>query len=252
MEYPVQVGDASSLDKDGESRMLLGTENDGVHLVDEGTTDIVTTEIKGTVTSASSSGITDSTANFTVGGRTNIGTSLYIYEGTGKGQRRTISAESATVLTVNSNWTTIPDTTSKYVVGAIEWNWRTNSFRFPEEDARYKREIAIEFKPTTNDQSVDVRMYYNNSTSPLANERSMDIGDAVEVREVNKEDIVVHMKTTESHLENSTGRERFRFDGAYSDSSHGDHKVSFEIRGYAADDVQEIQGIDIEGVEGGE
>ena len=252
MEYPMQVGDASSLDKDGETRMLIGTENDGVHLVDEGTTDVVTTEMTGTVTSASSSGITDSTANFTASGRTNIGASLYIYAGKGKGQRGTISAESATVLTINSSWTTTPDTTSKYVVGAIEWNWKSNSFAFPEEDGRFKREIALEFKPTTNDQSIDVRMYYNNSTTPLVHERSMDIGDAVEIREVNKEDVVVNTKNTFSDLEDSSGRERFRFDGAYTNKSHGDHKISFEVRGYSAAESQEIQGIDIEGVEGKE
>ena len=58
------------------------------------------------------------------------------------------------------------------------------------------------------------------------------------------------MKSTRSGLENSSGHEKFRFDGMYSQTSHGDHEVAIELRGYAADDVPEIQSMDINGVEG--
>jgi hypothetical protein len=58
------------------------------------------------------------------------------------------------------------------------------------------------------------------------------------------------MKSARSTLENTSGHEKFRFDGMYSQTSHGDHEVAIELRGYAADDVPEIQSIDISGVEG--
>ena len=118
-----------------------------------------------------------------------------------------------------------------------------------QDDQRQRREIAIKFKPTTGDQRVDVRFYYNNDTTATAHEMSQKLGDAVEIQETNKEDVVFFMKTARSGLEDASGHEKFRFDGMYSQTSHGDHEVSIELRGYAADDVPEIQSIDISGVE---
>ena len=76
-----------------------------------------------------------------------------------------------------------------------------------------------------------------------------NIEDGVRIKCKNKEDAVVFMKLARSTLENSVGREKFRFDGMYSSTSHGDHEVSVELRGYAADDVPEIKSITVEGVE---
>tara|TARA_R110002110_G_scaffold238681_1_gene454481 strand:- start:33 stop:599 length:567 start_codon:yes stop_codon:yes gene_type:complete len=187
----------------------------------------------------------DSAASF---GSSVVGASVYIYEGTGKGQRRTITARTATRLTVAA-WTTNPDTTSKYVVGAVVWSWKSNAFGLPSLEGRSKREISIKFKPTTGDSRVDVRFYYNNSTTPITNGMSQKLGDAVEVQESNKEDAVIFLQATRNDLENASGHERFRFDGQYSSISHGDHRVSVEMRGFAGDDTQEIQSINIEGVE---
>jgi hypothetical protein len=78
---------------------------------------------------------------------------------------------------------------------------------------------------------------------------SQKLGDAIEIQETNKEDAVVFMKLARSSLEDSVGREKFRFDGMYSATSHGDHEVSVELRGYAADDVPEIKSITVQGVE---
>ena len=76
----------------------------------------------------------------------------------------------------------------------------------------------------------------------------MKLGDAIEVGDTNKEDAVLYMKSARSSLENASGHETYRIDGMYSGTSHGDHKMSVELRGYAGDNVPEIQTIDIEGV----
>jgi len=260
MEYPVMLGASTFVEKSGETRMITGDENGKVQLMDEGTTDGVTAEVRGTASESSNNTVTktgiegEGDSNFT---SAMVGAPIYIYEGTGKGQRRTISSITTTVATVSANWTTNPDTTSKYIVGAVEWNWKTQKLSFPEDDARGRREVALAFKPTTGDQRVDVRFYYNNSTTPQANEVSQKLGDAVEIQETNKEDAVIFLEVTRNDtdgkkgLEDSPGRERFRFDGMYSGSSLGDHKVAVEFRGFSADDVPEIQSIRIVGVEEG-
>ena len=252
MEYPVMVGASTFVEKSGQTRTILGAESSKVHLVDEGTTDIITAEVRGTASSSTNNTIVKTGGDGSGDGNfvaAMAGASVYIYEGTGKGQRRTISSISATTGTVSANWTTNPDTTSKYVVGAVEWNWKSQSMAFPEDNTRNKREVAVSFKPTTGDQRVDMRFYYNNDTTPTANAISQKLGDAVEIQETNKEDAVIFMDADRSALEDSTGREKFRFDGMYSAASHGDHKVQVELRGFSADDVPEIQNIRIVGVE---
>jgi len=244
-EFPQMIGSAATIQISGETRTIFGAESSNIYIADKGDTDVVTAEVTGTATGSGSTTLTDSGASFAAAV---IGASVYIYEGTGKGQRRTITARTSTQLTVAA-WTTNPDTTSKYVVGAIEWNWKSKAFGFPEDDVRNKREVSIDFKPTTGDQRIDIRFYYNHSSTPLENAMSQKLGDAIEIQETNKEDAVVFMKLARSALENSVGREKFRFDGMYSATSHGDHEVSVELRGYAADDVPEIKSITVEGVE---
>jgi len=244
-EFPQMIGSAATIQISGETRTIFGAESSNIYIADKGNTDVVTAEVTGTATGSSGTTLTDSGASFAAAV---IGASVYIYEGTGKGQRRTITARTSTQLTV-ATWTTNPDTTSKYVVGAIEWNWKSKAFSFMEDDLRGKREVAVVFKPTTGDQRIDLRFYYNHSTTPLANAMSQKLGDAIEIQETNKEDAVVFMKLARSALEDSVGRERFRFDGMYSATSHGDHEVSVELRGYAADDVPEIKSITVQGVE---
>jgi len=252
MQYPVQICGAAMIEKDGETRLVFGSENEKIHLVDEGTTDVITSEVLGLGAAGSSSStlicypgvvITPPTAN------NHVGTSVYIYEGTGKGQRRTINVvDSGTQVTLRTPWTTTPDATSKFVVGAIEWNWKSSSFPMSASDDRSPRSVELKFKPTTNPQSVDLRMFYNGDTTATTNETSVNEGDAIEIREVNKDDIVFHMKSTQSILSDSTGRETYRFSGVNSISGQGDHSLAIELRGYAGDEVQEIQEINIDGV----
>lgn len=248
MKYPVEATDASTVEKSGRPRMIITSDDEKVYLIDEGTTDIVTSQSKGTATSGSSNTIVDSTASFSVNALKSA--VVYIYAGTGKGQDRVIASNTSTAITVSSNWTTNPDATSKYVVGAIPWLWKTGAFGIGVEDARVQREFAIKFDPTTAEQSIDLRMYYNNDSDPSEYAVTQDLGNAVTIEDANKADVVFHLEKNRSPLEECNGNEYFRFDGMSSYNSHEDHKVSFELRGYSADERQDIQSINIEGVGG--
>ena len=248
MKYPVEATDASTVEKSGRPRMVITSDDEKVYLVDEGTTDIVTSQSKGTATSGSSNTIVDSTASFSVNAFKSA--VVYIYAGTGKGQDRVIASNTSTAITVSSNWTTNPDATSKYVVGAIPWLWKTGAFGIGAEDARVQREFAIKFDPTTAEQSIDLRMYYNNDSDPSEYAVTQDLGNAVTIEDANKADVVFHLEKNRSPLEECNGNEYFRVDGMSSYNSHEDHKVSFELRGYSADERQDIQSINIEGVGG--
>lgn len=81
---------------------------------------IVQADFSGTVTSAGAITLTDSAAAFPTDDLGLKGVQVAIWEGTGIGQKRWIDSNTATTLSLNQVWITIPDTTSKYTIGAID------------------------------------------------------------------------------------------------------------------------------------
>lgn len=92
--------------------------------------------LTGVVDNATGTTITDNEANFTV--NEHVGKKISIYSGVGAGQLRTVSANTATVITVDSSWLEVPDSGSKYRIWddrsqVISW-YRLPAGRFvPEE-----------------------------------------------------------------------------------------------------------------------
>jgi hypothetical protein len=87
----------------------------------------IATSVTGTATAGGASTLTDTNKNFT-----NLGVTtaweIRIYDGTGKGQRRTIDTVAATVITVSDAWGTQPDTTSKYTL--VDVSDETHGWQF--------------------------------------------------------------------------------------------------------------------------
>jgi len=75
------------------------------------------TELWGTVSSATANTLTDTTKSWTANAFTN--SYVRITGGTGAGQTRLISSNTATTLTVSQNWTTTPNNTSTYEIGSV-------------------------------------------------------------------------------------------------------------------------------------
>jgi hypothetical protein len=77
--------------------------------------------------SSTNNTLTDDVANYTVNELS--GGTVEILEGTGNGQTRSVSSNTATVITTSTNWTTNPDTTSKYKVSNYG-NWTSADYGF--------------------------------------------------------------------------------------------------------------------------
>jgi hypothetical protein len=84
----------------------------------------------GTATGAGATTLTQSTAAFYATGGGLAGCHVRITGGTGIGQVRYISSNTATQLTVESAWTTTPDTTSTYQIGEVDLELKTSALRF--------------------------------------------------------------------------------------------------------------------------
>ena len=83
----------------------------------------------------------------------------------------------------------------------------------------------------------------------MTHETSFGFGDAVEIKDTNKEDVVIHMEKDRSGaVGSSTGIERYPFDGLYTHHSTNDHQVAVELRGFSGANQPEIQQVDVQGV----
>ena len=80
---------------------------------------------RGSVASATSTTLTDTDAAFVTTGVGLKGCDVYITSGRGAGQRRIVASNTATALTVTAAWTTNPDDTSTYQVGAVKGQMTT-------------------------------------------------------------------------------------------------------------------------------
>lgn len=80
-----------------------------------------------------------------------VGVRVKIVDGLGEDQIRTIIANTPTVITVDSNWTTIPDTTSRYSIGFIEKEYQTKWVNYNDPD-RWKRLLYEHFNTSKSNE----------------------------------------------------------------------------------------------------
>ena len=191
------------------------------------------TFVTGSVTSATTTTLTHSGASFT---DALLDAPVSIISGTGKGQTRTVTDRTETELTIGTEWTTTPDTTSVYAVGAVPWNFRTGIMTLGGrgQDAEFAtlQSIRTIFTPTSNNSTFDMRRYLDNESTPqtcdyvsenLGNYLSTTLGSA---------DTVVDMRRDRYPEGSQAGFVMWRFGGHLASSMLGDRFCAFEYRGY--------------------
>lgn len=168
---PIDVASMAVLeDANGNNKVHLGgyfgqvfrlwdADNDGVV---EGT-------ISGSVTSATSSTLTDASATFDTTGAGLTGRYLYVKDPSGNLQRRRIGSNTGTVLTLDSGLTfsVTPNSNYTYFIGGIQWEWDLYWSLF---DAPFrKKRLAfgyMQFKTPAASTKVTVDVFTNYNTSP--------------------------------------------------------------------------------------
>jgi hypothetical protein len=144
----------------GMRKVIYGDYMGYLYEDDTGINDGLATGYNGTVTASSYTSITDTCATFSTAGNGLAGQVLRIYEGTGEGQQRLIESNTSAVLTLESgtNWTVVPDTTSKYTVGGIDAYWRSRDYDFGGHDIlKLFRHVHVRTKEEGN---FNLTMHY--------------------------------------------------------------------------------------------
>ena len=154
--------------------------------VDGGNSQLWIHGTRGRTTAATASSLTDSGAGQYGGTFPNMaGWKIRIIRGLGKGQIRTITSNTATVITPDENWDTTPDNTSQYVCYAPNATWKeitghglgwvsnkpaysNQTVYFPQDDTTDIRIMRLDYSKA-NDHGFDVEDTNHNQAYFLAN-----------------------------------------------------------------------------------
>lgn len=194
--------------------------------------------LDGTVTGASWLSLTDSTAAFATDV---VGAPVVITGGRGKGQRRLVMARSATRLDLDRPWGVLPDTTSTYQVGGIQFDYQTGWYRFARSEVNDERRVELQFEPQ-DAGTMDLRLYFDRDTEPADMYRtvSSQAGGGLKATK-NSPDLVVD-------LSKSNGCVWVNFPGHKEADSDGPRMLSVQLRGCSTDETPKVHQITIEGV----
>ena len=236
-QYPTPVT-ASTNATFGARRSLVGTDARRVLCLSEGNWDGVNDSgtLRGSPTGANSTSITDTSASFNAVESAPI----TIVEGTGRGQTRIIASADTTSVTVVLPWDVVPDATSIYQIGGVNWFWRSGWFRFVDHEEDLARDVEIVFRPTTTDTTLDFQLYFDQDVNPRLWSRSIDQDG---VRTVEGEQYIrVDLKT-------STGWARQRITGHGGTYSFADTFIAVEMSGVQAGSPVRVSQVVINDVE---
>jgi hypothetical protein len=121
-------------DADGIERTIYGDYKGYLYEDGRGLNDGIATGYNGTVSAATLTTLTDSSATFSTAGDGLGGLVLRIISGVGEGQERVIESNTSAVLTLESPWNTPPNSASTYTIGGIDAHWRSKDFDFGNHD----------------------------------------------------------------------------------------------------------------------
>lgn len=218
---------------DNIRRVFVGSFHKKVMGMGRGDLDVVSPgegRLRGTATSGEVCSLTDSASEFALAISTyrngSINAPVAIIDGRGKGQWRRVVEITDTdvlgnfgaVLRLDRPWNIVPDDTSIYQIGGIQWRISTRWFRYTKLEDDQKRRIEVVFIPTKNPCIMDMRFRHDFAADPTVEQISRNTLDGEGVRITEGEtDSVADMtkakgvveKIMTGHRESSTEGRRF-------------------------------------------
>lgn len=241
-EYCWELGGACVSRVSGQARLLLGSQDDVV-LAYSGTSDMVTA-VRGTATDATSTTLTDTTQTWATNAY--AGAPVGIVSGTGKGQLRCVVSNTATQLNLDAAWTTTPDTTSVYLLGAIEWSHKSGLLAFVRSEDQNKRSVRLTYLPTTNPNILFAQLYKNHDAAAMDMRVDQDQGTGISTV-AGSPSVCMDLQSTRSTLEADPGFKEFEFSGLTDDRGQAARWLGVEIGGFQGSEQITIYDLAVDG-----
>ncbi len=133
--------------------------------------------VRGTVTAATNSTLTDENATFYTAGSGLAGVPVMACSPSGSCYWRRIASNTATTLTLDTTtanaWSVTPQAGWTYAIGGIDWYWKTGWLDFGLPGVvKALRWLSIQLKPTSGTHEVDVRVQFNENDGATVTRRA--------------------------------------------------------------------------------
>lgn len=240
-EYPVPIGGSCLGRFLGEPRVFLGGPKGQVFLFGEGQLDQARPgpTLRGTATSAGLTTLTDSAANFSA---SLIHCPVSIVSGRGRGQRRIVADVTATSLALTQPWLVLPDSTSVYQVGGIQWRYRTKLWRYREDDEEQPRRLELLFEPMGSPTQIEVRAYQDRSGFPVLWGSSSSQADDNGFSTMEGDEVLL------GDLTRRNGFLQKRLDGFRDLYADGPRFLQLQLSGVINQDILRLYSLSVDGV----
>jgi hypothetical protein len=118
--------------------------------------------LSGTTTAVGTATITDSSAAFITDGDGYKDVYVSLFDTNGDFQEeQKVSSNTATVITVDTDWTSSPQVGWTYEVGSIRWYWKSKVFDMDTNRSKTIQSVLLNFKKLATSQTVSVKMFYS-------------------------------------------------------------------------------------------
>lgn len=158
---------------------------------------------------------------------------IYIVDGTGKGGWNIITAVSGKTLTVKYPWRMRLDTTSRFSVGAIPWQWEGGRYRWVDSEQNARREIHFFHEPLSDEVGAEVAV------------RS-DFSDQAEII-YDSEFPAEPKEFFHADLRKTEGYQLLRIDDSRAQRTDGPRIVQVGIKGFRTREHVRIYAVEIDG-----
>ena len=240
-EYPVPICGSVLGRFAGKPRVLLGGPAGGVFLFGEGQLDQARPgpTLRSTATSAGTLTLTDATAVFD---SSLVGCPITIVSGTGRDQQRIIAAVTPTQLTLVQPWLVIPDSTSVYQIGGIQWRFRTKLWRYHDDDEEMARRLELLFEPCASPTEIEVRLYQDRNPDAVL------WGGTTSQADYNGFSTIANDEVLLGDLTRKNGFLQKRLDGFKDLYADGPRFMQLILSGVTNEDILRIYSMTVDGV----
>jgi hypothetical protein len=195
--------------------------------------------VRGAVATAGLLSVTDLAAVFAAD---IVGAPVAIVAGSGKGQMRQIVNVVDQTLYIDQPWSCMPDATSTYQVGAINWLYRCAWFPWMKNENYNERRFQLLFEPCHNPITLDMRLLEDFNTTPVmwATTVSSDQGDGV-ATDASGKNIIIDLTRPNGVVQKRFGSQRELY-------TTGSRYGQCELSGFTNNDQVSVYQITFDGV----
>ena len=278
--YPFALSNCAMAKIEKFPKLLFAGQAGLVVSIEKQESEIVENEIRGTVTSATTTQITDSNASFT---DEVIGAPIAITGGDGRCQIRTIlSRVNETTVTIgiptgydqvqtqddqdlffqdgtawevqlgdaeeagdqDSIFDPVPEAGDSYLIGAILWEYRSKRYGLANQESRKTHHIDIDYSPTNKAYEFDLSLFFDEASKADDNSLSHNQGVGVIARRTKNYHTVKMQKSLNARGARK-GDNRISFNSRTDMRMQSHRSMAYEIKGIKGEEAIELDQVQI-------